>query len=58
MRIFERIVDYIKSYLYYPTMKKYFDDRGMSIYNPWRDRKFGRFEYAWWHCHVGKLKER
>lgn len=49
MRIFERIVDYIKSYLYYPTMKKYFDDRGMSTYNPWRDRKFGRFEYAWLH---------
>lgn len=52
----ERIIDYIKSWLYYPTMKKYFDDRKMSGYNRWNNRKFARFEYAWWHCHVGKLK--
>lgn len=57
MKITERIIDFIKSFMYYPTMKKYFDDSGMSDCNHWRDREFGRFEYAWWHCHVGKLKE-
>lgn len=56
MKSTERIIDYIKSWLYYPTMKKYFDDRGMSDCNHWDKRKFGRFRYAWWHCHVGKLK--
>lgn len=56
MKTIERIIDYIKSWLYYPTMKKYFDDRKMSDYNHWRNRKFARFKYAWWHCHVGKLK--
>lgn len=58
MKIIERISDYIKSWLYYPTMKKYFDDRKMSECNTWRNKRFARFKYAWWHCHVGKLKER
>lgn len=57
MKIPERIVDYIKSWLYYPTMKKYFDDRKMSDCNHWHKRKFARFKYAWWHCHAGKLKK-
>lgn len=52
----ERIIDYIKSWLYYPTMENYFNDRKMSGYNRWNNRKFARFEYAWWHCHAGKLK--
>lgn len=58
MKLFERIADYIKSWIHYPTMKKYFDDREMSGYNRWNDRKFARFEYARWHYHAGKLKER
>lgn len=58
MKLFERIADYTKSWLYYPTMKKYFDDRKMSECNTWRNENFSRFKYAWWHCHVGKLKER
>lgn len=57
MKLTERIVDYTKSWLYYPTMKKYFDDIKMSDYNPWNNRKFARFKYAWWHCHAGKLKK-
>ena len=52
----ERIVDYIKSWIYYPKMKKYFDDRNMSNHNPWRNQKFARFKYASWHCKRGKLK--
>lgn len=56
MKIIERILDYKKSWIYYPTMKKYFDARKMSDYNRYNDRKFARFKYAWWHCHVGKLK--
>lgn len=58
MKLLERIADYIKSWLYYPTMKKYFDDRKMSECNTWRNENFARFKYAWRHCHVGKLKER
>ena len=56
MKITERIADYIKSWIYYPTMEKYFDDRNMSAYNCWKNKRFARFSYAWWHCHVGKLK--
>lgn len=54
----QRIVDYIKSWLYYPKMEKYFDDREMTIYSRWKYKKFARFKYAWWHCRVGKLKMR
>lgn len=46
MKLFERIADCIKSLMYYPTMKKYFNDRKMSRYNRWNDKKFARFEYA------------
>lgn len=48
----KRIVDYIKSWLYYPKMEKYFDDRDMSMSNRWKNEKFARFKYAWWHCHL------
>lgn len=58
MKITERIFDYIKSWIYYPTMEKYFDDRNMSGCNHWKNRKFARFSYAWWHCHAGKLKSK
>lgn len=56
MKTAERIVDYIKSWFFYPKMEKYFDDRDMSDCNRWKHEKFARFKYAWWHCHVGKLK--
>lgn len=55
-KILQRIFDYIKSLMYYPTMKKYFDDRDMSECNTWNNDRFARFKYAWWHCHVGMLK--
>lgn len=51
------IDDFIKSVFYYPKMKKYFDDRDMSNYNPWKNEKLARFKYAKWHCKVGKLKQ-
>lgn len=54
----EKIVDYIKSCFYYPTMKRWFDERNISKQNPWNNRKFARFRYAWWHCHIGKLKNK
>lgn len=56
MKITEKIYDFIKSWIYYPKMEKYFDDKGKSEYNPWKNRKFARFKYAWFHCHVGKMK--
>lgn len=58
MKLLERIVDYIKSWIYYPTMERYFNERGMTQYNVWKHEKFARFKYAWWHCHVGKLKNK
>ena len=54
----ERIADYIKSWFYYPKMKKYFDDRQMSGYNHWVNKKFARFKYASWHCRRGKMKNK
>lgn len=56
MKTIERITDFIKSVIYYPKMKKYFDDRDMSNCNIWKNEKFASIKYAWWHCHVGKLK--
>ena len=58
MRIIERIADYIKSCLYYPKMKKYFDERDMAGCNHWKNERFAMFKYAWWHCHVGKFKNK
>lgn len=56
MKKIKRIADFIKSIFYYQKMKKYFDDRDMSNYNPWKNEKLARFKYAKWHCKVGKLK--
>lgn len=56
MKIIEKIADYIKSWIYYSTMKKWFNDMNMSKYNHWNNRKFARFRYTWLHCNVGKLK--
>lgn len=58
MKIIERMVDYIKSCIYYPKMKKYFDERNMAECNCWRNKRFAVFRYAWWHYHVGKLKNK
>ena len=44
------ILDFIKSWLYYPTMVKYLNKLGI---HSWDNQ---RLYYSWWHCHVGKLK--
>lgn len=49
---FLRIIDFIKSWIYYPKMVKYIKK---SYCIDLSDR-WSRFEYAWWHCHVWKLK--
>ena len=46
------IIDFIKSWLYYPKLKKYFENKGMIDYVPET-----RFEYAKWHSRCGKLKD-
>lgn len=58
MKIIKRILDYIESCINYPKMKKYFDERNMSWRNHWKNKRFSMFKYAWWHGHVGKLKDR
>lgn len=50
------VVDYVKSWFYYPKMKKHFVERGMSHYNIWENEKFARFKYASWHCKLEKIK--
>ena len=57
MYMFSRIIDYIKSWLYYPKMKKCLDDRNLSACNPWNNERFARFKYASWHCKLEKIKE-
>lgn len=49
------IIDFIKSWLYYPKMVRNFEKTSWGrqyIMN------LTRFKYSWWHCHVGKLKNR
>ena len=58
MRTTERIIDYIKSWLYYPKMRKYFESINLKNADLWRKKMFPRFSYAWWHCKHGKLKAR
>lgn len=50
MEIVLRVYDFIKSWLYYPTMKIYL--RRLGIDYPKR-----RFEYSLWHCQSGKLSD-
>ena len=46
------IVDFIKSWLYYPKLKEYLESKGMSAMS-----MFGnRLGYAKWHSRCGKLK--
>ena len=46
----KRMIDFIKSWLYYPKMVKYLKDKCGIEY------KNSRLGYSWWHCHTGKLK--
>lgn len=48
-----RIKDFVKSFFYYPKMKRYFRNRKMEQYDIWKSA----IKYAWWHCNVGKLKQ-
>ena len=43
------MIDFIKSWIYYPNMFKYLKDRCNIEYPK------SRLEYAWWHCHAGKI---
>ncbi len=49
--IHKRIIDFIKSWFYYPKLKRYAMEQGgwMKIYIS----NIGRFQYAWWHCRKG-----
>lgn len=49
--IYKRIIDFVKSWFYYPKLKKYAmeQDGWMKIYIS----NTGRFQYAWWHCRKG-----
>lgn len=47
------IVDFIKSWLYYPKLKKYLKNNGLSVKVMFGDR----LRYAKWHCQVAKLKD-
>lgn len=58
MKKIERIIDFAKSFIYYPKMKRYFDEKGMSDCNIWGNERFASIKYAWWHFHVGKLKRK
>ena len=46
----KKMIDFIKSWLYYPKMVKYLKDKCGIEY------KNSRLGYSWWHCHTGKLK--
>lgn len=49
----EKIKDFIKSFFYYPKMRKYFRNRKMEQYDIWKSA----IKYAWWHCSGGKLDD-
>ena len=46
------IIDFIKSYFYYPRMKKYLKDRCGIIF------PYSRLKYALWHCKFSKKIEK
>lgn len=51
MRIVLRIYDLIKSWMYYPKMKRYLKDRcGVDYPNT-------RLQYFFWHCRAGMLRD-
>lgn len=45
------MIDFIKSWIYYPKLKRYLTNHYGFEFN------MSRIQYAWWHYHVGKLKE-
>ena len=47
------IVDFIKSWLYYPKLKEYLKNNGLSVKVMFGDR----LRYAKWYCQVVKLKD-
>lgn len=48
----EMIIDFIKSWFYYPKMKKYLKDRCCIYYSQ------SRLNYALWHCKFSKKIEK
>lgn len=49
--LYKRILDFIKSWIYYPKLKEYATEQG-----GWMKEsisKTGRLKYAWWHCRKG-----
>lgn len=48
--IMRRMIDFVKSWIYYSKMIKYLKDRCEIDY------PCSRLRYSWWHCHAGKLK--
>lgn len=51
MRKLLKLIDFFKSWIYYPEMVRYFKKQGIDI-----SKKWTRIRYAWWHCRVGRLK--
>lgn len=51
MPLYKRILDFIKSWIYYTNLKKYAIEQGglMKEYIS----KTSRFQYSWWHCRKG-----
>ena len=51
MKIILRTYDFIKSWRYYPTMKKYLEEK-CHVKCP-----YSRLRYALWHCKQGILSD-
>ncbi len=45
-----RIYDFIRSWIYYPKMKKYLNNIGIK-------QIMSRLQYSLWHCKTGKLSD-
>lgn len=58
MSIHEKIIDFVKSWLYYPKMCRHFMTTMADITSiQFMERYNNRWKYAWWHCRVGKMKD-
>lgn len=55
MNIIEMIIDFIKSWFYYPKMIRYFEK---TSWGKQYVKGFTRFKYSLWHSLVGKLDEK
>lgn len=49
--VYKRVIDFVKSWFYYPKLKKYDLEQGGWIKTYISNT--GRFQYAWWHCRKG-----